>query len=202
MKRTFKMILLVFGLATAMLANPIAVFAAPAEPLDESETSRLLFIREEEKLARDVYLTLAESYDTQIFDNISASEQNHMDAILKLLNRYGLADPALQGIGEFSVLEISDLYTSLIERGVISEAEAFLVGGYIEEFDILDLWHAMEETDEAQLDKVYANLCEGSYSHLVAFVGLYEKLSATDYEPQIMTDEEFERALEEASKLD
>ncbi|MDP2030099.1 MAG: DUF2202 domain-containing protein [Thiobacillus sp.] len=48
----------------------------------------LLFMREEEKLARDVYLTLYETWGLAVFSNIASSEQSHMDALLKLLRTY------------------------------------------------------------------------------------------------------------------
>ena len=54
----------------------------------------MLFMREEEKLARDVYLTLYDAWRLAPFANISVSEQKHMNAMLLLLRKYGLPDPA------------------------------------------------------------------------------------------------------------
>ena len=62
--------------------------------LTQAEIDALWFMREEEKLARDVYLVLAEKWDLGLFWNIAESEQQHMDAVLKLLKKYGLEDPA------------------------------------------------------------------------------------------------------------
>ena len=42
-------------------------------------------MRLEEKLARDVYLTLGETYKQRMFVNIPESEQRHMDAVKALL---------------------------------------------------------------------------------------------------------------------
>jgi len=50
--------------------------------LSDEETEALLYMREEEKLARDVYLNAYERWKQPIFYNISLAEQNHMDAIV------------------------------------------------------------------------------------------------------------------------
>ena len=64
------------------------------ETLSADEQADLLFMREEEKLARDTYLTFYEQYETlTVFSNIASSEQMHMNAILKLLKKYKLPDP-------------------------------------------------------------------------------------------------------------
>ena len=56
----------------------------PAEPLNQAELASLAFMREEEKLARDVYTNLYAKWGVSIFNNISKSEQTHMDAVLLL----------------------------------------------------------------------------------------------------------------------
>ncbi len=62
--------------------------------LTAAEEEGLLFMREEEKLARDVYLVLFDKWGLRVFENIAESEQRHMDAVLYLLGKYGLDDPA------------------------------------------------------------------------------------------------------------
>ena len=65
----------------------------PTGELTDYEIEALLFMREEEKLARDVYLAMYEVWGTPIFSNIAGSEQAHMDAVAYLLEAYGLEDP-------------------------------------------------------------------------------------------------------------
>ena len=50
------------------------------------EKESLTLMRQEEKLARDVYLTLGENYDLPVFTNIPRSEQRHMDQMGELLD--------------------------------------------------------------------------------------------------------------------
>jgi hypothetical protein len=144
---------------------------ALAIDLTTSEKYWLTYMREEEKLARDVYLFLYDKWGSRIFKNISASEQTHMDAIKTLLLRYGLPDPAAGNKrGEFDNSDLQALYFDLTVQGSISIVEAFEVGVLIEETDIDDLNAAMALTKRKDIKTVYSNLLQGSLNHLKAFV--------------------------------
>lgn len=161
--------------------------------LDDTEIHHLLFIREEEKMARDVYRVLYENWGNPIFASIVESEQAHMDAMANLIAFYGIDDPVTTDeTGEFTNEDIAELYSNLVERGSQSEIDALLVGAYIEEYDILDIWKAFDETDEDRIQKVYQNLYEGSYNHLGAFVYVYELVTGESYARQLLEEEEYE----------
>jgi hypothetical protein len=158
--------------------------------LTAQEKSDLIFMREEEKLARDVYLTLFEVWGTPVFANIATSEQQHMDAILGLLNTYKLPDPTVgKMVGEFANAELQALYDALIARGKQSALEALMVGGVIEETDIEDLVAAMETSRLSNIDKVYQNLLNGSYNHLRAFASNINSLTGQPYVAQVVSQE-------------
>jgi hypothetical protein len=158
--------------------------------LTAQEKNDLIFMREEEKLARDVYLTLFEIWGTPVFANIATSEQQHMDAILKLLNTYTLSDPAANKlVGEFVNTELQALYDALIARGKSSVLDALMVGGIIEETDIEDLTAAMETSRLANIDKVYSNLLNGSYNHLRAFAQNIQSLTGQPYAAQVVSQD-------------
>ncbi len=140
-----------------------------AQPLSDEEANWLINMREEEKLARDVYLTLYAKWQLRIFDNISASEQRHFDAVGRLIVRYGLADPADPTVGNFVNSELQKLYNDLIIQGAVSVSEALRVGVAIEELDISDLQSAIAVSDNTDILTVYANLLRGSTNHLRAF---------------------------------
>jgi hypothetical protein len=173
MKYTLKFILgkwlVVSGLL--LLMSITSAGNALAIDLTASEKSWLTYMREEEKLARDVYLFLYDKWGSRIFKNISASEQTHMDAIKTLLLRYGLPDPVTgNGRGEFDNSDLQALYSDLTAQGSISIVEAFEVGVLIEETDIDDLNAAMALTKRKDIKTVYSNLLQGSLNHLKAFV--------------------------------
>ena len=148
-----------------MSATPVV-----AAGLTESEIQDLVFIREEEKLARDVYDALRLCWGSRVFSNIELSEQTHMDAIKGLLDRYGIPDPAEgRGYGEFANTELQELYDMLVARGSRSLVEAYRVGILIEETDIRDLQEAMDRSVHVDIKTVYGNLLRGSQNHLKAF---------------------------------
>ncbi len=168
----------------------------PAGTVDDQEIEDLLWMREEEKLARDVYLTLAEQWDVAVFTNISQSEQQHMDAVAVLLERYGLEDPVGEnGVGEFTNPELQALYDELVAQGSQSLADALTVGATIEDVDILDLEEAMARTDNADIQQVYSSLECGSENHLRAFVSTLEQMTGESYTPQFIDQATYDAIL-------
>ena len=166
----------------------------PVEAISEAEKEGILYMREEEKLAHDVYLTLYEQWNLPIFDNIARSEQTHTDAVKTLIDKYGLVDPATTTIGTFSNPEIQTLYDNLVNDGSASLQDALKVGAAIEEIDILDLQEYTAETDNEDITLVYENLMKGSRNHLRAFVSTIER-QGYDYTPQYLNQEEFDEII-------
>jgi len=139
--------------------------------LSADEIAGLIFMREEEKLARDVYTKMYQKYNTRIFLNISRSEQRHMDAIKYLLTFYNLPDPAQNTPpGVFVNAELQSLYNELILRGNVSLLEALKVGRDIEILDIADLEEQITNVvTHMNIKRVYRNLKNASEQHLRAF---------------------------------
>ena len=134
--------------------------------LSQLEIDDLNFLREEEKLARDVYLYSYDLYNLQIFKNVSNSEQKHMDSVLELLNKYNLPDPASKKMGEFNNSELQNLYNDLTQKSSISVVEALEVGNLIEDLDIKDIATNEGRTINIDLLDVYTSLKCGSRNHL------------------------------------
>ena len=135
-----------------------------------AEIAGLVRMREEELLARDVYVELGDRWGTKVFTNISAAEQTHTDAVKALLDRSAIADPAADHTsGRFTDPELQSLYSSLLAEGSRSLVDALTVGATVEELDLADL--AARATDIPDIAWVYANLERGSRNHLRAFVG-------------------------------
>ena len=143
----------------------------PLQELSQAETEGLLLMREEEKLAMDVYNALAQKWDVPVFGNIAASEKTHTEKIAELLARYDLADPVRTDSvpGVYSNTELTELYSALVSRGSESLEEALKVGADVERLDIKDLKELMAETDNEDISHVYSNLLAGSERHLKAF---------------------------------
>ncbi len=201
MKRFVLMTLVVASLIMGTVAVAPALAQAPAPTtvaatsLSEDEAEGLAFMREEEKLAHDVYVTLYEKWGLPVFKNIAASEQQHTAAVKALLDRYGMEDPAAgNAVGVFTDPTLQSLYDQLVAQGGLSVADALKVGAAIEEIDILDLKERIAQTDKADIVRVYTNLLKGSENHLRAFVSNLKARGET-YEPQYLSQAAYDEMI-------
>lgn len=191
--------------------------------LDTAEAAHLVFMREEEKLARDVYMTLSSLYpDSRVFVNIGeGSEQTHTDMVRDQLEAYGIDDPnpdtnnLPSSIGVYTGEEFGTYFTEkyayLTELGSRSELDALYVGAFIEELDMHDIIECpdyieetengiddcgMSYTDEEPLINAYSSLVDGSKNHLRAFVGSIEAIIGEgNYVAQVISQEEVDEIL-------
>jgi len=138
--------------------------------LSDIERDGLISMREEEKLARDVYRTLYDKWGVQIFQNISYAENRHSLAVKALLDRYEVVDPVQSdATGEFTIPEMQKLYDELTAQGSVSVLDALKVGATVEDLDIKDLHKWIEGTDNEDTKMVYENLIRGSRNHMRSF---------------------------------
>jgi hypothetical protein len=193
--------LLTFLIATFSWVLATGVYAAVEgdyyieTALNDTETAHLVFMREEEKLARDTYITLNQTWGLRVFSNIASSEQTHMDTMLAKLDLYGIADPVLSdAVGSFSNEMLAGLYVDLVESGQVSLLDALFVGAFIEEVDMRDIQEAIDETTHADIIAAYENLLAGSKNHLRAFVSQIELLGV-EYVAQVLDQSEVDAIL-------
>ncbi|APT75206.1 hypothetical protein LN42_01460 [Marinitoga sp. 1137] len=178
-----------------------SIQSLPYQTLSATEISGLLQMREEEKLARDVYLSLYYKWNIETFYNISKSEQTHMDAVKAILDKYNLEDPVKDNtVGVFTNTKLQKLYYDLVAMGMPSEVDALKVGGFIEDLDIYDLDELLKETDNEDIILVYENLRKGSENHMRAFVSQLEKYNET-YTPKFITLDEFNKILSDSNSM-
>ena len=167
--------------------------ALPSEPLNTTELESLAYMREEEKLARDVYAYFDAPYGyVNVFGNISVSEATHTEAVRQLLLRYSLPDPAESRVaGKFSNPTLQGLYDQLIARGSPTVVDALQVGAAIEEIDIMDIQTALINVDNQDIRLIYDNLLKGSRNHLRAFVKSLGQAGVA-YGPQYLDRTEYD----------
>lgn len=178
---------------TQSLANiQTAVTGLPVETLEPAEKERILFIREEEKLAYDVYQTMFDTYGVKIFQNIPNSELSHMEAMLTIIKKYQLVDPMdANPRGVFADAALQALYISLVTQGSGSLLAAYQVGAKIEELDIHDLNMSIAVTNNQDVRLVYDFLNKGSRNHLRSFFKNLSNAGGT-YSPIYITKAEFD----------
>jgi len=201
-----------FGLVTIAVSGAHTVLAADnagfgpcleaviadieTNELSSDEAAGILYMREEEKLARDVYDRLGDLWGVPIFRNIARSEDTHMDAVLVLIDRYDLSDPVGDnGPGVFEDPALQTMFDDLVETGTTSLEDAFRVGVLIEELDIADLTDRLATTDNIDVRIVYQNLMKGSRNHLRSFYRQLDR-SSVDYEPMYLPADEFSRIID------
>jgi hypothetical protein len=143
--------------------------------LTNEEIHDLIWIREEEKLARDLYRAFYTAHQLAIFSNIAQAEERHTTAVQNALLRYQITDPVVTDIqGEFQDQTLQAIYDEQVILGQASALAALQIGALIEELDILDNQAALEQTTEPELQQLYNNLLRGSRNHLRAYVRVIE----------------------------
>ena len=188
--------------------------------LDFNEQTHLEFMCQEEKLARDVYITLGTYYpESVVFGNIDNSEQRHMDSATDMLLKYGYPNPSTNdNVGVFTSDDygwyFTEKYNELTTSGVNSELDAMYVGALIEELDMRDINYCPRVivetdngindasecgkvyTDKEDIIRLYDNLLEGSENHLKSYVDNIEKvIGVGNYEAQVLTQEQVDQIL-------
>lgn len=189
--------------------------------LDYNEKIHLIFMREEEKLARDVYSTLGTMYpDSVIFGKIDNSEQVHTTAVKAMIEKYGYEDPNTNdNIGVYTGEDygwyFTEKYNLLVERASISELEALYVGAFIEELDMMDINQCPQvivDTDNGinevsecgkiytqnpDIQRLYGSLLDGSDSHMEGYVRNIEKyIGEGNYQAQVLSQEQVDEILD------
>ena len=165
--------------------NPIT-----GQNITEDDKEALLFMLEEEKLARDTYFYLDSVWSINTFANIKLSEQQHMDAVESLINSYSISYQ-IQPMGVFEDTLLQNFYNQFITDGVQSKVNALTIGATIEDLDIVDLREYIAHTDNQNLIAVFENLECGSRNHLRSFVKDIVKEGAT-YTPQFLTQMDYD----------
>jgi len=168
------------------------------EELTQNEIDDLSFLREEEKLARDVYIYSYNKYQIEVFNSISNSEQMHMNSVLNLMNIYGIPDSASTEIVVFNNQDLQEIYDNLIIQSDISSLEALTVGAIIEDLDINDIDHFINNTTKEDILTVYDKLTCGSKNHIRSYTNQLENNGIT-YIPQFISIEYYNSILNEPS---
>ena len=188
--------------------------------LDFNERTHLEFMCEEEKLARDVYITLGTKYPkSTTFGRIDDSEERHKCAVADMLEKYGVPNPSTNdnvGVftGEAYGWYFSEKYKELVDIGSSSELDAQYVGAFIEELDMLDINQCPQVivetdngindisgcgkvyTDKPDIQRLYGYLLEGSEEHLRAYVRNIEKeIGEGNYQAQVLAQEQVDAIL-------
>lgn len=163
--------------------------------INDDDKQGLIYTRQEEKLAYDVYRYAFDKYGLSIFDNISNSESTHQSKVIQLLEKYNIPDPIVNvERGVFDDTHLQELYIQLVKKVDISLVDALEVGATIEDLDIYDIMELYAITKNADIKNVYESLICGSRNHLRGFTS---QLTSRDfnYSPQFITPDLYQTIL-------
>lgn len=172
-------------------------FAQETITLNKQEKEGLQFMREEEKLARDVYDSMFLKWDVNPFGNIRQSERVHMGRMKDLLDQYKVDDPVdktKDKPGVFRNRDMQKVFDELVKSGSLSLTDALKAGAKIEELDIADLDERIRQTKNEDILNAYRYLRMGSENHLRAFTRRL-KTQGADYVPEHLSRQEFDHIL-------
>jgi len=194
-KKSVILVVAVAGLLASCGAdkNSNLADAGLSTPLNTAEIAGLKYMREEEELARDLYMNIftARGATLTVFQTISQnSEVQHAQKMLDLLNTYGEADPSTGQTNTYTDTGLQALYDQLIGTatgGATTDLDALMVGAKVEEVDITDINEkkTLVQPVHALIIQTYDNLLCGSRNHLRSFVSQIEVITGTAYVVQV-----------------
>jgi len=175
--------------------NNVLSASLVSSSLSDDERESIIYMREEEKLARDVYRVMYTKYDLRPFRNISQAEERHMELMKDLLTKYSINDPVSSDeTGSFTNTTLNDLYKKFIDQGNASLIDALKAGALIEEVDIKDLDKQLGVSQNSDIKETYTYLRQGSENHLRAFVKNLRN-HGVEYTPVELSKEEFDKIM-------
>ena len=176
------------GISTFNLAAVTPPFDSTAD-LNADEIEFIYAVREDEKVARDLYKAFFDNYKLKTFENISKAEANHMKAAEKLLDYYEVEYPAASDYGKFADTARQALYERYLQKGNTA-MEAFKVMVYLEEENIVSYNEVLKDITNPNIKLVIENLSKASENHLRAAVRQITALGGT-YQASLMTEEQY-----------
>ena len=124
-------ITIIFGIFTVLLLSAFVPsnFSVPtSDALTENDKAGLIKLREEEKLAFEVYSFLDEMWDHHVFNNIKQSEARHGELLKGLLDQFSIKDPYIATKGQYANTQMQKLYQDLTTKGSKSLITASTIG--------------------------------------------------------------------------
>ncbi|HNP53363.1 MAG TPA: DUF2202 domain-containing protein [Ferruginibacter sp.] len=168
---------------------------AQQNPISETVLNDIRYMREEEKLARDVYDSMYLRWQLTPFKNIRQSETMHMKRMKELIEIYQISDPVQsEERGVFTNNQLKMLYHQLIETGSQTALDALKIGARIEEIDIQDLLNKQKNTNDETILSTYRVLLSASERHLNAFVRNL-KMRNVIYQPVVLRQATFDEII-------
>lgn len=184
-KRYLGALLLVLGTASGPgnAADALAREDA-ATTLDFNEQTHLVFICEEEKLARDVYHLFSRRFpELGVFAELEAAKESGRCTVEELLRRYRVSIPRVNdNVGVFSWgiygRHFTEKFLVLSNQGSLNPLSALYAGAFIEELNIIDINQCPKVIVDVDNGINDASACGMKYTDNPAIRAAYDELLA------------------------
>lgn len=178
------------GTSMMTRANITPVMEATS-PLTADETEFLYAIREDEKIAHDVYAAFSALYPAaKTISKIMTAESSHISAAEAVLDYYEIEYPPLSDTGIFEDADRQALYNDLITKGT-TLIKAYGTMALMEEETVYAYKSIQNQLTNSNLSLLLSQLIKASSNHLRATVRQVVKLGGS-YSPAYLSDEEYQ----------
>ncbi len=188
-----------FGGRINFLGSKTLIDPKVTETVSAEEIAGLQMMREEEKVAHDLYVTFEENWKQGTFTSIAISEQYHTDAVKSVLLKYKLSDPAQNQVGKFTSKKMQDLFNDRSEKAKGSYLDSLFVAAEFEELDVVDLRELAAESKNKDVITLYKNLEAGSRNHMRYYAKLIAQEGAT-YTAKHLEESDYQKIIKGAAE--
>lgn len=176
------------GVTMFNTSNVVPSFETTAE-LTSDEIEFLYAVREDEKLARDIYNSFYSLYASKPMSNIAKAEENHIAAVERLFYFYSINYPAVGEAGVFADATRQSYYNELISKGT-TLLDAYKAAAYLEEKDIADYEAVLPSITNPNIKLVIEHLIKGSINHFKATLRQIDALGG-EYQAAVLSQERY-----------
>lgn len=182
------------GVSTFVLNNVCPVFTV-TDPLTTDEIEFIYAVREDEKLAHNLYIYFVTQYPTaRQLANIGNAEINHITTIERVFTYYEIDFPTLGQPGVFTDENRQAIYTRLTAQGSTLH-EAYQVMAALEEENIVIYSKVASELTNPNLQLIINNLAQSSENHFKVLVNQITAWGSI-YTPTLLEASQYEEILD------
>lgn len=185
----------ILSLIICITTFSLSIGFTQVDELTVRDVDDLNYLYDEERLAHDIYIELADKWELSIFENIAKSEKRHFEYLLVIYEKYGIPVPKTFD-GFYNYPELNIMYDRFFEGGTMTLESSLTLAANFEEYDIADLERYLKHTQNVDLILVYNSLLEGSKNHLRAIHRNLKK-HGFDYEPIFLERRHFRQIMKE-----
>lgn len=138
-----------------------------------AEQNDLLYMIEKEKMMRNIYKTMFQEYNVELFQSIYQAKESHLSLLSSKIDKYDVHNPLVYSAeNEFENSSLQLVYDDFLAKKLIYEIEALNFVKNMEERHINYVETTVSQVDgNDDIVSVYNVILLGSQAHLDALLG-------------------------------